>query len=56
MNNVDLFNTPIRSGKIRNGVYYHQYRNGIINIQGEKYSFYTIKEAVSIWRKKHPLK
>ena len=55
MINVDLFDTPIRSGKIRNGVYYHQYRNGVINIMGEKYLFYSIKEAVSRWRKKHPL-
>jgi hypothetical protein len=56
MINVDLFDTPIRSGKIRNGVYYHQYRNGVINIMGEKYLYYSIKEAVSRWRKKKPIK
>jgi len=51
---VDLFATPIRSGKVRDGVYYHQYRNGVINIMGEKYLYYSIKEAVSLYRKKHP--
>ena len=54
--NLDLFDTPVRSGKIRNGVYYHQYRNGIINIMGEKFIGYSIKEAVKKWRKKFPLK
>jgi|CryBogDrversion2_11_1035321.scaffolds.fasta_scaffold04764_2 hypothetical protein len=56
MNNIDLFDTPIRSGKIRKGVYYHQYKNGVINIQGEKYVYYSIKEAIKRWRNKHPLK
>lgn len=56
MNNSDLFDTPLRSGKVRKGVYYHQYRNGIINIMGEKFSGYSIKDAVMIWRKKNPIK
>ena len=54
--NVDLFEQPIRSGKIRKGVYYHKYKNGIININGTKFSFYTIKDAVKKWRKDNPLK
>ena len=56
MNNVDLFDTPIRSGKVRNGVYYHQYGNGVINIQGEKFCEYSIKDAISLYRKKFPKK
>jgi hypothetical protein len=51
MKNINLFETPIRSGKIRKDVYYHQYRNGTININGEKFLLYSIKEAVKIWRK-----
>lgn len=56
MTNVDLFDTPIRSGKVRNGVYYHQYRNGTINIMGEKYVGYSIKDSISLYRKKYPKK
>ncbi len=55
MNNVDLFETPIRSGKVRKDVYYHQYRNGTININGKKYLLYSIKDAVKIWRHKNPI-
>ena len=53
--NVDLFDKPIRSGKIRKGVYYHQYKNGVININGTQYSMYSIKDAVKKWRKDNPL-
>jgi len=54
MTNVDLFDKPIRSGKVRDGVYYHQYPNGVINIMGQKYVGYSIKDAVSLYRKKFP--
>lgn len=54
MTNVDLFESPIRSGKVRKDVWYHQYRNGVINIMGQKYSGYTIKEAISLFRKQFP--
>jgi len=50
----DLFDSPIKSGKVRNHVYYHKYRNGVITINGEKYLLYTITEAVRLWRKKNP--
>lgn len=46
---------PIRTGKIRNGVYWKRYKNGCINIQGHKFFDYSIKEAVSIWRQNNPL-
>ena len=56
MNNVDLFATPIRSGKVRKDVWYHQYPNGVININGHKFIDYPIKWAVHIWRKQNPIK
>lgn len=54
MNNICLFEDPIKSGKVRNGVWYHKYRNGVINIMGEKYVGYSIKDAIKLWRDKHP--
>ena len=54
MSNVDLFATPVRSGKVRKGVYFHLYGNGVINIMGEQYVMYSISEAVKHWRKKFP--
>ena len=56
MKNVDLFDTPIRSGKVRKDVWYHQYPNGVININGNKYIGYSIKEAISIFRKNYPIR
>ena len=53
MNGTILFDNPIRMGKVRNGVNWEQYRNGIINIAGQKYSGYSIKEAVYLWRKQN---
>ena len=50
----DLFDTPIRSKKVRNGVVAHQYRNGIININGIKYAMYTMTQAIAKYRKDYP--
>jgi hypothetical protein len=49
----DIFATPISRTKVRNGVFAYKYANGCININGEKYFFYSIKEAISLWRKKN---
>lgn len=49
-----LNDIPIKSGKIRNGVYWYKYYNGNIVIEGMTYMDYTIKEAVNKWRKLHP--
>lgn len=49
----NLFETPIKSVKVRNGIFAHKYRNGVINIQGEKYFFYTMTEAIKDWRSKN---
>jgi hypothetical protein len=49
----DLFETPIRSKKVRNGIYAYKYRNGTININGHKYLMYSMAEAIKIWRSKN---
>lgn len=50
-----LFETPLKTGKIRNNVYYHKFGNGTININGSKFCGYSIKDAVKIWRKRNPI-
>lgn len=52
----DLFNTPLSKTKVRKGIFAYKYSNGIINIQGEKYQFYSIKDAIKIWRNNNPIK
>jgi hypothetical protein len=49
----DLFSTPISKTKIRNGVFAYKYPNGTININGEKFIFYSIKDAIKIWRSRN---
>ncbi len=49
----DLFATPISKTKVRNGVYAYKYSNGVVNIQGKKFLFYSIKDAIKIWRSKN---
>lgn len=44
---------PIKKIKIRKGIYAYKYANGPIEIEGEVYEFYTIKEAIKLWRYKH---
>ena len=50
---VCLFNAPISKTKVRNGIYAYKYSTGVINIEGEKYTGYSIKEAISLWRRKN---
>jgi YHS domain-containing protein len=50
----DLFESPISKTKVRNGIFAYKYRNGCINIEGEKYFFYSIKDAIKDWRSKNP--
>ena len=52
-NMVCLFNAPISKTKVRNGIYAYKYSTGVINIEGEKYTGYSIKEAISLWRRKN---
>jgi hypothetical protein len=48
-----LFEEPISKTKIRKDIYAYKYRNGCININSEKFFFYTIKEAIKLWRSKN---
>lgn len=50
---IDLFATPIRAKKVRNGIYAYKYPNGTINIEGEKFIMYSMTEAIKIWRSKN---
>lgn len=54
MSNVDLFENPIRSKKVRDGIYAHQYRNGCVNIDGQKYFGFSMTEAIYQYRLKFP--
>lgn len=46
----DLFSTPIRKRKVRKSIYAYQYRNGVININGQKYLEYSLTDAIKAWR------
>jgi|APGre2960657404_1045060.scaffolds.fasta_scaffold39569_3 hypothetical protein len=50
MKNLDLFATPISATKVRNGIFALKYPNGCININGQKYFGYSVKQAIKIWR------
>lgn len=54
MRNVDIFETPVKSKKVRQGIWAHAYRNGTINIMGEKYIMYSMTEAIRKWVSKNP--
>lgn len=53
---IDLFNTPIQSKKVSSGVIAYKYRNGTININGQKYVLYSMTEAIQDYRRKFPAK
>jgi hypothetical protein len=53
---IDLFDTPIKTKKVRNGIFAHQYRNGTININGTKYVCYSMTAAIKKYRKDYPLR
>ena len=51
---IDLFETPIKTTKVRNGIFAYQYRNGTININGQKYVCYSMTNAIRKYRKDFP--
>ena len=51
----DMFTKPIASKKVRKYVTAYKYGNGIINIAGMKYSFYSMNDAIKLWRKANPI-
>lgn len=48
-----LFEQPISKTKVRVGIYAYKYSNGCININGDKFFFYSIKDAIKLWRSKN---
>lgn len=66
MKDATYFEVPVSSGIvrkeviwnnyiIRKEVIWNKYPNGTINIDGFKYIGYSIKDAVSRWRKQNPI-
>ena len=53
---VDLFSSPVCSKKVRNGVWAHKYRNGVINIDGHKYLYYSMADAIRLYRQNNPIR
>ena len=51
---MDLFDTPIRTRKVRNGIQAYQYKNGTINIDGHKYVMYSMTDAIKQFRTDYP--
>jgi hypothetical protein len=50
---ADLFDISIASKQVRKGVIAYKYRNGVININGEKYVGYSMTDAIKKWRSKN---
>lgn len=50
----DLFATPVSVRKVRKGIYAYKYPNGVININGSKYQFWSMNDAIKLWRSKNP--
>lgn len=51
MTTHDLFDAPIKAKYVRKGIVAYQYRNGTINIAGQKYLEYSMTEAIKKFRK-----
>ena len=49
-----LFDSPIVSKKVRKGVVAHKYRNGTININGQKYVGWSMTNAIRKYRQEFP--
>jgi len=48
-----LFETPVSKTKVRNGIFAYKFRNGVVQIESEKYFFYSVKDAIKNWRLKN---
>lgn len=53
---MNLFEAPIVKKEIRKNVYAYKYKNGCININGEKFFFYSMNQAIKEWRQKNKVK
>jgi len=45
-----LFDNPTSKTKVRKGIYAYRYPNGMVLIEGKRYYFYSIKDAIKLWR------
>ena len=52
-NMLCLTHTIVSKTKVRNGIYAYKYSNGTINIEGQKYLYYSVKDAIALWRGKN---
>jgi hypothetical protein len=49
--------TPIvAEKKIRNGVTAYKFRSGVVEIQGIRFFFYSMTDAIRKWRRDNPIK
>lgn len=48
-----MFDIVISKTRVRNGIFAYKMQTGVICIGGERYFFYSIKEAIKTWRSKH---
>lgn len=52
---MNFFSEAIKQKQVRNGVYAYLYRNGCVNIEGEKYFGFSMTESIKLWRNKNKL-
>ena len=55
MTDKTYFVNPISKTKVRRNIYAYKYPNGCININGEQFHFYSLKDAIKIWRRNNPI-
>lgn len=48
-----LFDTPISQTKVSKYVMAYKYKNGVIEIDGQKFIGYSMTEAIKIFRKRN---
>jgi hypothetical protein len=46
----------VKEKKIRNGVTAYKFRSGVVEIQGIRFFFYSMTDAIRKWRKDNPSK
>ncbi len=52
-----LDGTPIvAQKKVRNGVTAYKFRSGVIEIEGIRFFFYSMTDAIAKWRRDNPIK
>lgn len=45
-----MFSNPIKSKRVNKDITAYQYPNGTVNIDGKKYLFYTLNEAIKKYK------